>query len=298
MWARLVREVDFFGRTGPAMPDDAALMRALQEGAALLPQGYRDGYIGPVQQGAGRLLTLARAGRIGMGSVEIVTGGIAQHAPDWPMKMELRRFVAVISNLYRSFLDAARRNAAGMPEVGMMPPLAAFQHDGSDGPITIAADLIGAYLGGSVGIVALPATFADHPVLWLALAHETGGHDVTHADAGLLEELAGGLGDVLAPFDRAVGLPAGRLAALWGHWLDEAAADVYAVMNAGPAFVENAAVLLAAASAAVMEDAGAYPVVTAALNAALDHSFHTDPIWGFAEPDRMYLRYPPRGPRA
>jgi len=448
LWAQLVREVDFFGTDGPPMADDATLVQALQEGALALPQGYRDGYVVPVQQGAPRLLALARAGRIGMGSVEIVTGGIAQHAPGWPMQAELRRFIAVISNLYRSFLDAARRNAAGMPALAeMMPPLAAFQHNGSDGPITIAADLVSAYLGGNIGVVALPATFAGHPVLWLALAHETGGHDVTHADAGLLDELAGGLPDVLAPFETAVGLRSGQLVQLWSHWLDEAAADIYAVMNAGPAFIENAAImlaamgggpaprlrmesrgedgpldshptdilrvhlgigatetlakfsgvdaavtrlralaiafgsgdtiridgglpagqqldpiagnlprttleataraigrhiatarlqalggksiqaietwddadqviadairaalsaghpiiglgddaqLLAAASAAAIENPENYGAITEALNAALDHSFQTDPIWGFPAPDRMYLRYRPR----
>ncbi len=447
LWKTLTGRVDFFGVAGPAMPDDKTLGRLLHDGGQLLPHGYQDPYIGPVLRAAPRLLALARAGRIRMSSVEIVTGAIIQHVPDWPLTHELRRFVAVISNLYRSFLDAARREAANIPALaGSLPPLAAFQHDGSNGPITLASDLIATYLGGSVGVVALPATFAAHPILWTALAHETGGHDITHADVGLLDQLAALLPGVLAPIEADCKLPRGILARLWAHWMDEAAADIYALMNAGPAFIENAVVLLtamgggeaprlraesrgagaelldphptdilrlhlglgaiatldfysgrarastrinalleafcpdteivlngalpdgpqrlihveetvpreamgraaeavgrliataclpaldgksiqhietwddgderavdavrnglaagrsisglgddaqllAAASAAVIDDADGYDPVTQALNQALDHSFHTDPVWGYPDPDQMYVRY-------
>ena len=247
LWTTLTERVDFFGTAGPAMPDDRTLGRLLHDGALLLPHGYQEPYIAPVLHAATRLLALARAGRIRMSSVEIVTGAIIQHVPDWPLANELRRFTAVISNLYRSFLDAARREAANLPTLATcLPPLAAFQHDGSNGPITIASDLIATYLGGSVGVVALPATFAHHPILWTALAHETGGHDVTHADVGLLDQLTALLPSVLTPLEADCKLPRGVLVRLWAHWMDEAAADIYAIMNAGPAFVENAVVLLTA----------------------------------------------------
>jgi len=127
-----------------------------------------------------------------------------------------------------------------------LPPLAAFAHDGSDGPITIAVDLIARVLGGQVGVVSLPATMAEHPILWAALAHETGGHDVTHADPGLLDELSAGLPAVLAGLEGNVGLPAGQLALLWSYWMDEASADVYGLLNVGPAFALNLVVMLAA----------------------------------------------------
>jgi hypothetical protein len=446
LWQVLHDSVDFFGKSGTPPPADADLPAALQAGALLLPQAYQDAYIRPVTGALPHLLALRDAQRIRASSVAIVTGGVTQHAARAALAAELQRFVAVISDLYRSFLDSARRRAAGMPAMlETLPPLAAFQYDGADGPITIAADLINQATGGTVGVVALPATFADHPVLWTALAHETGGHDVTHADPGLLAQLQAGLPDVLAPYVAASGLAAEQLRLLWAHWMDEAAADIYAVMNAGPAFVENAAVVLmamngtpalrmasqadaaglldphpadvlrlhlgigaigtlggfagreaaaariaalaaafgsgtriglsgtvtdgqtratlatdcdraglaaaaeavgryiatapltalggqsiqaietwddadqavveairaalaagqpiaglgddaqvlAAASAAVMDDATAYQAVTAALNAALDHSFQTDPVWQLEEPDRMYLRSGP-----
>ena len=242
-----IRGVDFFGRGGQPMPPDADLDRVLREGAMLLPHAYEPAFVAPVRAGMPRLLALARQGRVRMSSVEIVAGSVYQHGADWLMGAELRRLVAVVSNLYRSFLDSARRRAAGMPDLGqVLPPLAAFSHDGTDGPMTLAVDLIAAYLQGRVGVVALPATLAAHPVLWMALVHETGGHDVTHADAGLLDELAAGLPAVLAPFAGQTGLSDEQHIMVWARWLDEAVADIYALLNAGPAFAENLVVMLAA----------------------------------------------------
>ncbi len=242
-----IKTIPFFGRAGSAMPEEAVLDARMQAGALLLPQAYQAAYVAPVRAGTPRLLALARQQRIHMSSVEIVTGGIYQHAEDWPNGPALRRFVAVTSNLYRSFLDAARRAAVGMPSLGeVLPPLAAFTSDGSAGPTTLAVDLTRAFMDAQVGVVALPATMADHPILWMTLVHETGGHDVTHADTGLLPELTARLPAVLAPFRGETGLSDAELAALWGHWMDEASADIFALLNAGPAFAENLAVMLAA----------------------------------------------------
>ena len=87
---------------------------------------------------------------------------------------------------------------------------------------------------------------AEHPILWMTLVHETGGHDVTHADAGLLSELTAHLPGLLAPFRGATGLSDSELTLLWAHWMDEASADIFALLNAGPAFAENLAAMLAA----------------------------------------------------
>ena len=77
-------------------------------------------------------------------------------------------------------------------------------------------------------MVSLPGSYRDHPLTWTALAHECGGHDVIHADPGLMEELARGA-------EALPHLPAG-VGRLWASWMDEAAADVYGLLNIGPAF--------------------------------------------------------------
>ena len=41
----------------------------------------------------------------------------------------------------------------------------------------------------------------------------------------------------------------------------------------------------------MIDDAASYGAVTQWLNQALDHSFHTDPVWGYPDPDPMYVRY-------
>jgi hypothetical protein len=111
-------------------------------------------------------------------------------------------------------------------------------------------------VGMSVGVVMLPATVRDHPVLWAALSHEVCGHDVVHADDGLLPEMAAAVQSLFAP----VSAPRKPLdgaslnALIWSHWMDEAAADVYGVLNIGPAFVLNLAAFLAAFRARLAMD--------------------------------------------
>lgn len=246
LW-RIFCEVDFFGRAGQDMPPPpGALGQAVAAGAPLLPAAYAAPFIAPVQSSLARLVGLAKTGQIRTASVEMIAGAIYQHGPDWPLAAELRRFTAVISDLFRTFLAAEARAGTGLPLREQLPPLAVYSHDGSDGPITIAVDLIDKVLGGKVGVVGLPATFAAHPVLWAALAHETGGHDVTHADPGLLDQLAVGLPAALAGCAPAGALDPAALAALWAYWIDEASADVYGLLNVGPAFAENLALFLAA----------------------------------------------------
>jgi hypothetical protein len=74
----------------------------------------------------------------------------------------------------------------------------------------------------------------------MSLAHETGAHDIVHADLNLLNELATGVAAHLGEAGRA----ARHSGLLWAYWIDEAIADVYGVLNAGPVFGMNLAVFL------------------------------------------------------
>jgi hypothetical protein len=237
-------EIDLFGMAGEPLPEGNALKKAVQVGAPLLPPTYATAYTQPLEADLSRLISLARRGD--PTTIETLTGAIYQHAPNDPNKSALDRFLAVISNLYWSFLDKDKRAAIGVSVAETLPPLAMFQHDGSAGPFTLPVDDVQQLIGANVGVVSLPATYAPHPVIWAALAHETGGHDVTHADAGLLAEMGAGIAAAFAGMALDPSISRDQLAQLWSYWIDEASADTYGLLNVGPAFAPNLAAFFAA----------------------------------------------------
>jgi hypothetical protein len=182
--------------------------------------------------------------------LEALYGAVYQHGnrvTKVEARPQLKRFLAVVSNLYRSFVDADKRAAAGVALSTKTPPLALFQSV-SDGPFTIESDLMKEKFGLSIGIVSLPAAYRDHPALWCSLAHEVGGHDVVDADDGLAVEMIAKTRALLTPvFAPRRNLDTATLNALiWSYWMEEAAADVYGVLNMGPTFAINLAGFLAA----------------------------------------------------
>jgi len=244
--------VDLFGSGPPDVPWQGdpptadAVRSAIGPAISRLPLAYQTAYIDPLEQNLDHVLQ-ALTGNPQI--LESVGAAIFDHRVD-QVDPELDRFLAVISNFYRSFLDATRRAVAGFPEIlEQLPPLAMFQHQGNRGPFTLPVDAIAGLFGGSVGVVSLPSTYRAHPLLWASLAHETGGHDVLHADAGLLPELRE---SVRTFFGGGPIPPSGQITAsqflglLWSWWMDEAASDVYGVMNIGPAFGLNLVVFFAA----------------------------------------------------
>lgn len=243
---RRLSDIDLFGTAGEPMPDGAALAAAIRDAAPLLPHSYRDGYAAPVQAALPRLVRLPSRDRH---KLEAYAGAIYQHAAGEAVTQPLNRFLAVVSDLYRSFLDKDKRSDAGVPLAESLPPLAMFQFDGGKGPFTLPVDDVGQQIGGAVGVVSLPASYAPHPILWVVLCHETGGHDIARADPGLLDELGNGMLSALAgvPNDRSISRD--ELARLWAYWIDEAVADVYGLLNLGPAFVPNLAAFVAALNA-------------------------------------------------
>lgn len=192
--ARLT-QIDLFGTDGEPMPEGTALAKAIQQAAPVLPHHYRDSYAAPLQAALPRLMKLPAGDRY---KLEAFAGAVYQHAAGDAITKPLNRFLAVVSDLYRSFLDRDKRSGAGIPLAETLPPLAMFQHDGGKGPFTMAINYVEQHIGGSVGVVSMPATYAAHPVIWAALCHETGGHDVAHADEGLLDELGSGMLSALA----------------------------------------------------------------------------------------------------
>ncbi len=255
-------KIDFTGSSPgirPRLSTEADVLRATGRGAPFLPRVYHQNFYQPMMGQLPNLMNKLRQ-QVQSGQktpaeltarLESLYAVVYQHGTRVTRidaRAQLTRFLAVVSNLYRSFVNSNKRSAAGVTLVTETPPLAFFQSDSMQGPYTIESDLMHQYFGMSIGIVSLPATYRDHPVIWASLTHEVCGHDVVHADDGLVPEMVAAVRARLAPnFAPRKKLDTATLNALiWSYWIDEAAADVYGVLNMGPSFPLNLAAMLAA----------------------------------------------------
>lgn len=155
---------------------------------------------------------------------------------DWSDHQRLRgltRFAAIVSDIYRA---GGLTPAAGSGT--SLPPLVAFASPPGSGASTMNRDLVRESCGAKIGVVSLPPNLHDQPLTWGALAHEVAGHDVIHTVTGLLPELQAAL--------PAMGVPE-EWHAVWNDWMEEAAADVLAVLNVGPTSAIGLSAYLAAA---------------------------------------------------
>ncbi|MSU63388.1 MAG: hypothetical protein EXS31_13500 [Pedosphaera sp.] len=158
-------KVDLFG-DGPPLPPYGnrptvtKVLAAVDSGVAALPPVYQDNYSTPLK--AALPSTLANPDprrRIDALTLETVTGVVYQHAAGSGVAPELGRFLAVISNLYRTFLDGGARARVNLPSVEVVPPLAVFQSSGANGPFTIPVDDREMQFRVPVGVVSLPSVY-------------------------------------------------------------------------------------------------------------------------------------------
>lgn len=263
IWAKL----DLFGsesRVRPKLGTAAAIKAAVTTGAAEIPLAYRDTYAAAIMRELDSVLLQCkdmsaeeRAMIIEQFYAPVYEHGTLSGMVD--VRPELRRFLAVVSNLYRSFVNAKKRESLQVPQVTAPTPLAFFQSDGGQGPYTITSESMKKIFGTPVAVVSLPATYRNHSLLWCSLAHEVCGHDVVHADEQLVPELVAG---VRSLFTGPSFAPNGPMspnllsALLWSYWIDEAVADVYGVLNMGPTFSLNLAAFFSAMMSCAMTQAG------------------------------------------
>jgi hypothetical protein len=246
MVEKLIASVQFSAKSPVDSPagspyDAAKLSKVVDANAQLLPSSYRASYATPLSAQMPSVVSklkemyqqeLPRQGEEqALADVTSYADTLVGAVGDWGQavyRSPLQRFEAVVSNLYRSFLSKDQRASIGLPLVETVPPLVTFAATADGGPFTLPCDGVKQMIGASVGVVSLPGSYAAHPLLWPALAHETGGHDVIHADPGLETELA-------QRAQALKGLPKG-IGTLWAAWMDETAADVYGLLNVGPSF--------------------------------------------------------------
>ena len=222
---------------GPADPADYAdLLARLAAARDKLPPLYRttaaDPYIAAVKGlGAtkfGALLAADPRRERTAGLMLDIAQAILQNGEGYEAKAT-DAFQEVISDLYDGFLSAEDRRGVKEPDYEKIAPLVKWGKPDS-GPYTWPADATRSF-GLDIAIVSLPPGNARHGLCaYAALAHETGGHDILHADEGLLRELAQRVRAAL------IGAKAGAaLADYWASRVDETASDVLGVLNLGPA---------------------------------------------------------------
>jgi len=144
-------------------------------------------------------------------------------------------FEEMVSDLYDGFLSKEDRvsNETGMPiklpDRQFLPPLVKWGNPDA-GPYTWPIDDT-AQLNLQSAVVSLPPAHLKGGLLaWAALPHETGGHDILHADTGLLDEL----GDIVYNAVHAKFHSYNFLADYWKSCIDETASDCAGLLNAGP----------------------------------------------------------------
>ncbi len=222
---------------GPKDPTDFSELIKRLEGCQLkLPPLYREivykQYIDNIdsigETGFNKIL-LRDPNREGEACIMLdIAQAILQHGEGYS-KRATDAFQEVVSDLYDGFLSAENRRSIKPPDLEIIAPLVKWGNPES-GPYTWPADCT-INFGVKAAIVNLPPANAQRGILaWAALGHETAGHDIIHADTGLLQELKSCLLCAMQDANVAPLLPD-----YWATRIDETAADVLGMLNMGPA---------------------------------------------------------------
>ena len=138
-------------------------------------------------------------------------------------------FQEVVSDLYDGFLSAEDRIGVNPPDLSVIPAMVKWGNPES-GPYTWPVNATSIF-GLKAAIVSVPPIHAETGLLaWSSISHEVCGHDILHADKGLIEELAEAVKNALINANVGHGLPD-----YWALRVDETASDVLGILNLGPA---------------------------------------------------------------
>lgn len=278
----LLKNVDLLDQgkslTPWAKPTARHIRNVIQEAAKHLPLIYQERYSSLLLQNLDSLLLRAKTQRFSQGSrqsersqfektIGILAGAVYCHDPQArasrPLVKSLRCLLAVTSNTYRSFLKTERLRYENIPPLAAdrQPPLATFwnslaKDSGPSVPSMLTSDVVKKLCGGSTGVVVLPTAYKDHPLLWTAVAHEVGGHEMLSAVPQLLPEIQTGIRKLFNLESLRGGSELDeeqRIGLLWQYWAEETFADVCGVLNLGPSYGISLAIYHAALLHALAE---------------------------------------------
>lgn len=236
----------FDSDTGPTM-DYGTKEKALgivYDGYTTLPKTYHEIFLDPLK----KLITtedysgiLHALDQSGDGPWGDWLASINQRRAGY-QKEATHAFEESIADLYDGFLSMEERQGIKPPDYETVSPLVKW----GSGPYTWPADT-GIKLGMNMAVVSMPPAYSQNIALWAPLGHETGGHDILHADKGLLAEIGK---VVTANIMKHKNDPAlkkqvvvnGRKMSIakfgalyWKFTLDEISSDVCGLLNYGPA---------------------------------------------------------------
>lgn len=223
--------------SGPDDPTDYHLLRDRLEAAKTkLPPLYREAVYQPFvrkldelgEPGFHQILEMDPS-REGMALMMLdIAQTILQNGEGYDVRAT-DAFQEVVSDLYDGFLSEEDRWGVKPPDKSGIPPLVKWGNP-QYGPYTWTVEATSAF-GLQTGVVNLPPANAKQGLLaWAALGHETTGHDVLHADSGLLQELGAIVRTALQEQNTGSDLPH-----YWSSRIDETASDVLGILNMGPA---------------------------------------------------------------
>jgi len=144
-------------------------------------------------------------------------------------------FEEVVSDLYDGFLSAEDRRNIKLPDHNIIAPIVKWGNP-KLGPYTLPSDAT-EKLKVKCAIISMPPAISKGVLAgWSMLAHETAGHDILHADTGLLTEMSSAVKQAILSDNviKAKRLD-GPLAKYWSTRIDETASDVMGILNMGPA---------------------------------------------------------------
>ncbi|HTP60329.1 MAG TPA: hypothetical protein VMM82_15510 [Spirochaetia bacterium] len=228
-----------FDIKGPPNPPSLSELKSrLSAAQSKLPPVYREALCAPFLKVVGGLSDSDFASIVSNPNTSSFffdfAQAILQHAESFEPQAT-GAFQEVVADLYDGFLSHEDRANIKLPDRDTITPIVKWGNP-EDGPYTITIESA-RQLGVECAIVNLPPAIARGVlVAWSSLAHETAGHDVAHADIGLVPEMKQTVRNAILT-SKKIGNATIRntLATYWSNCMDETSADIMGILNMGPA---------------------------------------------------------------